>query len=162
MTMRIVRRIVLDQGTANERTVPQSEIAALSGPLVVLGEPGLGKSTLCDDLAIASDSVLISATRLLLAGNTVEKPFAHTLIVDGLDEVSSSVPGAAVDAVVAKLSDLGWPNFVLSCRSTDWRGAADRYKIRQAYGRDPCPFRKPYLGGFAQDYRIGASRGRWL
>lgn len=135
MSLRVARQIVVDRGLRTERRMAQSGIATLGTPLVILGEPGLGKSTLCEDLAQAPGFVMVSATKFLLAGAAV--PSGATLIIDGLDEASSSTPGAAVDAALAKLAALGWPSFVLSCRSIDWRGAVDRYKLRQAYDRDP-------------------------
>jgi hypothetical protein len=35
------------------------------------------------------------------------------------------------------LAEIGYPNFVLSCRSADWQGATDRYKINEDYGVEP-------------------------
>ena len=51
------------------------------------------------------------------------------VIIDGLDEIASSVPGGAVDSVLRQLVKMGDPPFILSCREADWRGAADSVKI---------------------------------
>ncbi len=34
------------------------------------------------------------------------------------------------------VSELDYPDFILSCRAADWRGAADRIKIKDDFGRD--------------------------
>jgi predicted NACHT family NTPase len=137
MSLHIARRIIVDQGLSTERRLDQAAIAGLPTPLIILGEPGLGKSTLCEDIGTGADHALISATRFLLVPDAVATLGNKTLIIDGLDEVTSNTPGAAVDAVVKRLSDLGWSKFILSCRAIDWRGAVDGYKLRQAYGHQP-------------------------
>jgi len=57
------------------------------------------------------------------------------LIIDGLDEVGAASPGDGVDAVLSQLSAIGSPPFVLSSREADWRGAADRIRLEDDYGR---------------------------
>ena len=59
------------------------------------------------------------------------------IIVDGLDEIASSTPGGAVDAILGQLSRMGSPPFILTCREADWRGAADRIHIVDDYGVAP-------------------------
>ena len=59
------------------------------------------------------------------------------LIIDGLDEITSSSGVSAIDEVLKKLSGAGNPNFILSCRSADWQGSTDRYKISEDYGVEP-------------------------
>ncbi len=63
------------------------------------------------------------------------------IIVDGLDKISSAVPGSAVDSDLEKLSALGKPSFILSCREVDWMGAADRIKIEDDCGACPVLLR---------------------
>jgi len=59
------------------------------------------------------------------------------LIIDGLDEITTRTGGGAVDEVLEKLSSLGRPNFVLSCRAADWQGSTARHKIESDYGTAP-------------------------
>ena len=59
------------------------------------------------------------------------------IIVDGLDEIVSAYTGGGVHAVLEKLSQMGSPPFILSCRAADWRGAADRIQIADDYQADP-------------------------
>ena len=51
MGLRIPRTIVVHQGQDGERSIGQIDVANLALPLVVLGEPGLGKSTFCEDMS---------------------------------------------------------------------------------------------------------------
>nr|MBD4890924.1 hypothetical protein [Xanthomonas citri pv. citri] len=48
---------------------------------------------------------------------------ATTVVIDALDELSVQGDGDAVDLVLQRLGDLGYPRFVLSCRVADWRNA---------------------------------------
>ncbi len=59
------------------------------------------------------------------------------IVIDGLDEVTSSTRGDAIDQVLKQLSGMGNPSFVLSCREADWRGASDHIKIQEDYGCEP-------------------------
>ena len=59
---------------------------------------------------------------------------ATTLVVDALDELSIQGEGDAVDLVLQKLGDAGYPHFVLSCRAADWRNATGVTAIREQYG----------------------------
>ena len=59
---------------------------------------------------------------------------ATTLVVDGLDELSTQGEGDAVDLVLQKLGEAGYPQFVLSCRVADWRNATGVTAIREQYG----------------------------
>jgi len=59
---------------------------------------------------------------------------ASTLVVDALDELSARNDGDAVDVVLQKLGDAGYPRFVLSCRVADWRSATGVAAIQEQYG----------------------------
>ena len=127
----------------NEKTgepfrLAQSDIAGLLGPIVILGDPGLGKSVLTQELGsleryryVRAGSFVRNANPRALLGDS------DWLVIDGLDEVASMTVGGGVDAVLAKLSEIGHPRFILSSREADWRGAADRIKIEDDYGVKP-------------------------
>ena len=118
--------------------VGQDFLETATGPLVVLGEAGMGKTTLLGELARANGFAPCTARQLathprpaeLLAG-------ARTLVVDALDELSARQDGEAVDIVARKLGELGFPRFILSCRTADWRSATSLQGLADAYGEKP-------------------------
>lgn len=136
----ISRTLVVDRGTQDEEAIKEEEIAQFTNqPLIVLGEPGIGKTELTKSIERLTGGHRISAGTFSRSEN-LEKlggPSGSPLIIDGLDEVSASATGSALDDVLRKLDRMGRPNFVVSCRAADWRGSADRYKIEQDYGVAP-------------------------
>jgi hypothetical protein len=95
--------------------------------IVLLGNPGSGKSTLFDS-AGGSNAKTIRAFLLEPA-----PPVAGSLFLDGLDEYRKVIgSNAAVDRLAQALITLGKPKFRLSCRSADWFSALDQDVIAAA------------------------------
>jgi hypothetical protein len=109
----------------NDRVVvDQDFLKKDSRSLVVLGEAGMGKSTLLGHLGDIDGFAICTARKLIV---TPDPKFllgaSKTLVVDALDEVSAQHEGDAVDLVLRRLAELGLPRFILSCRVADWRSA---------------------------------------
>lgn len=105
-----------------------------SGPIVVLGEPGMGKTELLKELSAKGDNAFCRAQQL------INKPRPETLlgdkerlIIDALDEVSAQSDGDAVNLVLRKLGELDFPPFIISCRVADWRAAISAQAIADQY-----------------------------
>lgn len=120
------------------RELGQADLPNQPGSLVILGEAGMGKSELTRWLGNQPAHTRCTARQLLtqhdprsLLGN------ATTLVIDALDEVPARSDGEAVDLVLAKLSQLGTPRFVLTCRAADWRSATSKAAIRDHYKSSP-------------------------
>lgn len=116
----------------------QDDLLAHPGPLIVLGEPGMGKTELLKAIGGADDNVFCRATQLInrvrpetLIGN------AKRLVIDALDEVAAQSQGDAVDLVLQKLGQLDYPPFVLSCRVAEWRSATASGAIAEQYDAAP-------------------------
>lgn len=131
------RRLWFEDATGKV-VVAQDFLVLAPAPLVVLGEAGMGKTTLLSGLDHVDGFATCTARQLathprpaeLLAG-------ASTLVVDALDELSARQDGEAVDVVVRKLGELGFPRFILSCRTADWRSATSLQGLADAYGEKP-------------------------
>jgi hypothetical protein len=98
--------------------------------IIVLGDPGIGKTEELRQAACACGSRAISvqeAIHRVTLGSAEER-----LFLDALDESRSA--GGTIDALIAKLVDAGSPPFVLSCRVADWYGPSDLRRIEQIYG----------------------------
>jgi hypothetical protein len=157
----ISRTLVADQGSGDQRTLDETEIASFLNPLVILGEPGIGKTTLTDNLQRILEGKRVAAGTFSRSENLtpfqVEPP--APLIIDGLDEVSTNAGEPPLDGVLRKLDRLGRPRFVISCRAADWQGLADRWKIEQDYGLRPItlhilPFSIEQARGFLAGYDL--------
>ncbi|MDE2821940.1 MAG: hypothetical protein OXK79_00355, partial [Chloroflexota bacterium] len=92
---------------------------------VLLGDPGMGKSTAFDEerRAIGDTAALITA-RDFTTFNADHHPEWRdkTLFIDGLDEIRAGQndPRRSVDRIRRNLDRLGQPRFRLSCRHADW------------------------------------------
>lgn len=116
----------------------QDDLLARPEPVVVLGEPGMGKTKLLKAIGGADDNVFCRATQLInrvqpetLIGN------AKRLVVDAVDEVAAQRQGDAVDLVLQKLGQLDYPPFILSCRVSEWRSAIASGAIAEQYDAAP-------------------------
>jgi hypothetical protein len=135
----VPRKLWYQKTGDDDRTiVAEEDLPGLSKAIVVLGEPGMGKTELLARLAKAGGTDSCTARKLInthdparLIGN------ATTLIIDALDEVAANREGAAVDRVIQKLGAVENPPFILSCRARDWQVATSAQTIEEMYGIEP-------------------------
>ncbi|MES0090096.1 hypothetical protein [Mesorhizobium sp. M0030] len=116
----------------------QDDLLTHAGPVIVLGEPGMGKTELLKALGSKDGHAFCRATKLInrfrpetLMGN------AKRLVIDALDEVAAQRQGDAVDLVLQKLGQLDYPPFILSCRVAEWRSAIASGAIAEQYETEP-------------------------
>ncbi len=105
-----------------------------AGAVVLLGDPGAGKTTEFEReaRALGDDAVCLPARDfLVLAETRAAKWSGKTLFIDGLDEVRAGAPDprTPLDEIRGRLEALGRPRFRLSCRDADWLGS-DRERLR--------------------------------
>lgn len=146
------------------RVVTEDELADLEKPLVVLGEPGMGKTFLLTKLGMAPDHELVTAKGLLRRDPARSVAADRVLVIDALDEVASARSDDPIQLVLRQLAALGSPPFILSCRSADWRSAIAKHDIGEDYGRAPLELRlNPFTDDDALTWlssRIGPDRAR--
>jgi hypothetical protein len=102
--------------------------------IVVLGEPGAGKTTEFEHQAAKEPSSNFLTIRSFLR-LPLEDPRlrARTLYLDGLDEMrADGSPHGVLDSVIKRLIDLSRPRARLSCRAADWFGELDRSQLMDA------------------------------
>lgn len=104
-----------------DKVLKQEEFLAMQGPLVVLGEPGAGKSELVRQLKKIESTKFYTATSVMTfpTGIPVSKE-EEFIVIDGLDEVTAYAAGAPIAQVLAKIPHEDVSRFVFTCRSVDW------------------------------------------
>lgn len=125
----------LDAGQLIE--VEQDFLRYESRSIVVLGDAGMGKSTLLGQLRVTPGHVFQSARRFIGPRPPLSIEHGATLVIDALDEVYAQKGGEAVDLVLGKLAELNFPRFILSCRVADWRSATALQSIADYYDAPP-------------------------
>jgi predicted NACHT family NTPase len=92
--------------------------------IVLLGDPGAGKTHLFRAVATAEKARFLPARAFL---NTPAALLSGSvLFIDGLDEKRAGRGDRdTVDALVGKLFDVAPPKVRISCRGADWLGASD-------------------------------------
>ena len=138
MPVRIERKLECTQSDGDKRVIAESELASLSGPVVILGDPGLGKTVLTEAIGELPGMKYVRAgTFVRQSSSSLLSTEDECIVVDGIDEIASMLVGSAIDEVLTKLSAVGNPRFILSCRAADWKGSADKVKIQDDYGVEP-------------------------
>lgn len=118
--------------------LPQTDLLGRTKPIVVLGDAGMGKTTLLEEIGQEAGYKFVHARRLIQSNDPSKLlADANIFVIDALDELAVQAEGDAVDAVLASLEVAGFPNFILSCRVADWRSATSVQAVGDAYGNNP-------------------------
>lgn len=110
----------------------ETDILGQQRPVVILGEPGMGKTELLKRLTNDPNAQFVRAAAFLRWTNAQMTP-GSILVIDALDEVAAKAEGDPLHNVLQKLAELGRPRFVLSCRSAEWQGASANREIADDY-----------------------------
>src|SRR6266699_2970677 len=123
MTDRNVRQISPSaQGAEAQQSLPFSTLAEKAN-IVLLGDPGAGKSHLFRESAEAVGGTCLTARAFL---NIPALPPDAILFIDGLDERRAGRSDrGTVDAIVQKLFASAPAKVRISCRAVDWLGESD-------------------------------------
>ncbi|MCE8013088.1 hypothetical protein [Billgrantia desiderata] len=116
----------------------QDDLLMRREPVIVLGEPGMGKTELLRNLGAKDGNTICRAQQLINRARPETLLGSNSrLVIDALDEVSAQSDGDAVDLVLRKLGELDYPPFILSCRVGEWRAAISARAIADQYDGVP-------------------------
>lgn len=95
---------------------------------VLLGDPGLGKTTVFTQESQATNARFVTARDFLLLWHDLNDCADTTFFIDALDETRAGVQDGrtVLDQILKQLLALVSPKFRLSCREADWLGSSDR------------------------------------
>lgn len=135
----ISRRLLVTNEQGNDIEYSDIEFFALDAPLIVLGEPGAGKSELVRQYAEKSGSRIYNASSIDIFPLIEILNFPAKTIIDGIDEITAYESGAfsSIPKLLAKLNDHDAPSFVLTCRAADWQDAVNTRIIRDRWQQKP-------------------------
>ena len=106
-----------------EKTYTEAEVLGEKRVVIVLGEPGAGKTSLLKSLAKQLQANVLTANVLQ------HQPLSQTnipLVVDALDELVKIGP-SSVFALFGKISSIEPTTIILSSRSSEWEEAYTRH-----------------------------------
>ncbi|HAT8564439.1 TPA: hypothetical protein JA971_12655 [Legionella pneumophila] len=136
----------------------EEEFLSLDSPLILLGEPGAGKSEIVEHYYNSTTgSQLYSATVISALPTLTEINPLGKIIIDGVDEISAYKGGISiVEKILSKIPLLKKPNFILTCRAADWQENATAV-IEEIYKVPPIigyivPFTEKDIIKFAKIY----------
>lgn len=151
----VARTLWYDTNEGRAR-VAQGELLDRPECLVILGEAGMGKTTLLKSLEAQEGARFRRARDFINDDADAYRGDNRPLVIDAIDEVPAKADGDAVDTVLRQLRAAGFPRFLLSCRVADWRGATAREAIAGQYAELPLelhldPFDESQATAFLAD-----------
>jgi predicted NACHT family NTPase len=126
---RTVRQLNIKAGTSEGEKPRAFSAYSANENLVLLGDPGAGKTHLFKEAAAAEGGQWITARSFLVT--PPDRLLGQTLFIDGLDEKRSGRGDRdTVDEMVEKLFAVNPPKVRISCRAADWLGESDLKALR--------------------------------
>jgi hypothetical protein len=134
------RRLRFTDRSGQTQHVDEAGMLAITGPKIVLGEPGMGKTELIHEVGRALGLTPVTAVRFMLSRNPEKFVKAGApLLIDGLDEAIARRDGDAVDRILAQVEKAGTLDILLGCRTREWQ-ARTVHNLHQIYGAEPTVF----------------------
>ena len=119
-----------------DKTLTEAKLLRHEGVVVVLAEPGAGKTRL---LSSISSQLGVVAEKASIFKLKTSVPATNALVLDALDEIAK-LDSSGIDAVLVKAQETGANKVVLASRSSEWEKARSVF-IGECFGTDPMVVR---------------------
>jgi hypothetical protein len=129
----IPRKILIKDDDGEEVEFSDTDFFNINANLVLLGEPGAGKSELLRFAEKELDAQFYNASSLGAGLGFNDQ--TRLVIIDGVDEVTAYGTDTPINKILAKLPRA--TRFILSCRAADWQGAINTQIISQKWNKQP-------------------------
>ncbi|KIH83758.1 hypothetical protein [Pseudomonas batumici] len=106
--------------SANDKTYTEGELLLASNYVVVLSEPGGGKTALLKSLAEQLGVLSVSANVFSYRGRAAQN---SALVIDAFDELAK-IDHTGINRLLANASDVNPTHVIISSRSSEWDNAA--------------------------------------
>jgi hypothetical protein len=166
--MPYVSRRLLVSGKQPEKPIQDTEAPNLGRVVVVVAEPGGGKTAFAKALRDSCGAQYFTASGFaLLDSTTSEMANEDLVIVDGLDEIAGKRWGEGVDRVLQRLREVKCPRVLITCRAAEWEGARNKSLIKDLFGEEPvqirfAPFSFEELVSLVETFEPGISARHFL
>lgn len=128
----LTRRLVNPKG---DLTVNESDLNQLGEIIIILGEPGIGKTSLLENLANKFQTTCKSANVINYKNSSLDNTYDKILIIDAFDELVK-IDSSSVMNLLGKISSSPFKKIFISSRSSEWLDSYNR-KIEQFFGKSP-------------------------
>ena len=122
--------------SSSDKIYSEAELIAASNHVVVLAEPGGGKTELMNSIAHQLGTTAITASKFVHMGAMKDRV---PLVIDAFDELAK-VDNSGIYQVLGKAKELSPTHFYLSSRSSEWDSAATN-SYSEFFGHPPQVFR---------------------
>jgi hypothetical protein len=137
MPQYVSRRLIVS-GNRLGKAIQDTEAPNLGRVVVVVAEPGGGKTAFAKALTVNCQAQYFTASALASRGSGIEEVTGNDLIVvDGLDELAGRRSGEGFDRVLERLRETKCPKVLIACRAAEWEGARNKSLIKELYGEEP-------------------------
>lgn len=116
----VSRRIRVSDDADNWREISDIEFAALDGPLILVGEPGSGKSDTASAICTLRQGVLLEAYRVASSVPLPQLATGSYTVIDGFDEVPASSAHQPIELALERLHSQGIEAFVITAERQIW------------------------------------------
>jgi hypothetical protein len=112
----VPRRIQIVNKDGKTETISDQEFSRLDAPLVLLGEPGAGKTETAHAISAVRQGTYVTAFSVI-SGAPSPLFSQNNPVIDGLDEVRASTSEQPLVAILRRLNELGVRSFAVTCRA---------------------------------------------
>lgn len=116
----------------DDYSIHEEDLLSISDCIVVLAEPGAGKTRLLENLAIKLGTQIWRAAVFRHQNNL---PSQATLIIDGMDEVAR-IDSSAIEIILSKISGLQPKRIIFASRSSEWDDLRNKRLIQDFLGQE--------------------------